>query len=245
MLRTDGDLPSLGKVQGKLHRVWAKDRNERTRRAGRAQPAVRLAHSPPQFVFAAKAASLVESAETASRSAVPWRRAARKASMIDPVGDVTSWCRSVGLLSQEDADRLAERAGDDLVESVRRVREQIWMVFGALAAGDPPPPEPLGVLLRTAGLVTSAGLLTFKDCRLGELCGRWPEPEAVPAALALLAVEALFVLPKDRLRACPRCGWLFVDRSKGGRRRWCSMTVCGNREKARRHRQGATSSPNE
>ncbi|MER9651090.1 CGNR zinc finger domain-containing protein [Mesorhizobium sp. M0199] len=35
---------------------------------------------------------------------------------------------------------------------------------------------------------------------------------------------------------CPRCGWLFVDISRGGKRRWCNMRVCGNREKVARHR---------
>jgi predicted RNA-binding Zn ribbon-like protein len=29
--------------------------------------------------------------------------------------------------------------------------------------------------------------------------------------------------------------WLFVDESKNGTRRWCDMTACGNRAKARRH----------
>jgi predicted RNA-binding Zn ribbon-like protein len=36
------------------------------------------------------------------------------------------------------------------------------------------------------------------------------------------------------------CGWLFLDTSKAGRRRWCSMALCGNREKARRHRESAS-----
>jgi predicted RNA-binding Zn ribbon-like protein len=40
-----------------------------------------------------------------------------------------------------------------------------------------------------------------------------------------------------RLRHCAneRCLWLFVDESKGGTRRWCSMSACGNRAKAHRH----------
>jgi predicted RNA-binding Zn ribbon-like protein len=44
-----------------------------------------------------------------------------------------------------------------------------------------------------------------------------------------------------RLRRCASdtCRWLFVDRSPGGRRRWCDMRVCGNRSKVRRHRQRA------
>ena len=42
----------------------------------------------------------------------------------------------------------------------------------------------------------------------------------------------------DRLGVCASetCGWLFVDRSPGGRRRWCDMGTCGNRAKVARHR---------
>ena len=40
-----------------------------------------------------------------------------------------------------------------------------------------------------------------------------------------------------RVRRCanPECGWLFLDDSRAGKRRWCSMSSCGNRAKARRH----------
>ena len=42
--------------------------------------------------------------------------------------------------------------------------------------------------------------------------------------------------PDDgRLKICPNCGWLFLDRSKNKSRMWCDMTVCGNRRKASRH----------
>ncbi len=40
--------------------------------------------------------------------------------------------------------------------------------------------------------------------------------------------------PRTAIRPCAdeRCGWVFLDPS--GRRRWCEMSVCGNRAKARR-----------
>ena len=43
---------------------------------------------------------------------------------------------------------------------------------------------------------------------------------------------------RPRMRACGnrRCGWLFVDRSANGRRRWCDPKACGNRMKVRRYR---------
>jgi predicted RNA-binding Zn ribbon-like protein len=55
--------------------------------------------------------------------------------------------------------------------------------------------------------------------------------------LALQAVDLLETLPLERTRICPgdRCGWLFVDHSRGGKRRWCDMATCGNASKSRRH----------
>ena len=38
-----------------------------------------------------------------------------------------------------------------------------------------------------------------------------------------------------RLRICPNCNWLFLDRSRNSSRLWCDMAVCGNRQKAKRH----------
>ncbi|RUV36680.1 CGNR zinc finger domain-containing protein [Mesorhizobium sp. M7A.F.Ca.MR.148.00.0.0] len=55
---------------------------------------------------------------------------------------------------------------------------------------------------------------------------------------AALAVSALSLLRDDtvaRLRICPNCTWLFVDRSRNSSRLWCDMAVCGNRRKASRH----------
>lgn len=56
--------------------------------------------------------------------------------------------------------------------------------------------------------------------------------------LALAAMDLLADLPPDRLRRCAAdgCGWLFLDSSKSGRRRWCSMSDCGNQTKQRRFR---------
>ena len=56
--------------------------------------------------------------------------------------------------------------------------------------------------------------------------------------IARSAAELLTSADLRRVRECEGhgCGWLFLDISKAGRRRWCSMAICGNRAKARRHR---------
>jgi predicted RNA-binding Zn ribbon-like protein len=36
-----------------------------------------------------------------------------------------------------------------------------------------------------------------------------------------------------RIKRCAGCPWLFLDQSKNGSRRWCSMEICGTNEKMR------------
>jgi predicted RNA-binding Zn ribbon-like protein len=48
----------------------------------------------------------------------------------------------------------------------------------------------------------------------------------------------------DRVRRCgsDTCEWLFLDGSRNRSRRWCDMSTCGNREKARKHYRRAKES---
>lgn len=60
-------------------------------------------------------------------------------------------------------------------------------------------------------------------------------PEPVDLATARSALRLIAMPESDRLKICPNCGWLFLDRSKNKSRAWCDMAVCGNRAKARLH----------
>jgi predicted RNA-binding Zn ribbon-like protein len=148
--------------------------------------------------------------------------------------DVLTWCTSEGLF--ESAPSLSDAALRELVSDVRAVREQAFAVFDAVARGDAVPAAKLGDLLERAGAGVRAGHAPAVD-PASERLTDWTTPGAIPTVLALMSVQALFTLPPDRIRACERCGWLFLDSSRGGRRRWCSMSTCGNREKASRHRR--------
>ncbi|MDX1882838.1 CGNR zinc finger domain-containing protein [Mycolicibacterium sp. 120270] len=65
------------------------------------------------------------------------------------------------------------------------------------------------------------------------------EPGDAPAAAAraVLAWDALRISSPGRLRPCANteCRLFLIDRSKPNTARWCSMAICGNRMKARRH----------
>jgi predicted RNA-binding Zn ribbon-like protein len=59
----------------------------------------------------------------------------------------------------------------------------------------------------------------------------------IGAVRAVLAWDALRVSSPGRLRPCANseCRLFLIDRSKPNTARWCSMAICGNRMKARRH----------
>jgi len=61
--------------------------------------------------------------------------------------------------------------------------------------------------------------------------------EQAAAARAVLAWDSVHRTRPGRLRPCenPECALFLIDHSKPNQARWCSMAVCGNRMKARRH----------
>lgn len=77
--------------------------------------------------------------------------------------------------------------------------------------------------------VADAGLAWTLDAPAGRIA----------AARAVLAWDGLRVSSPGRLRPCANteCQLFLIDHSKPNTARWCSMAVCGNRMKARRHYQ--------
>ena len=72
--------------------------------------------------------------------------------------------------------------------------------------------------------------------RDGELRLSAPGANAALAAVVTELMKAAVPGNRRRLKACQRCGWLFFDVSKNSSGRWCSMRICGGREKARAYR---------
>jgi len=74
---------------------------------------------------------------------------------------------------------------------------------------------------------------------------QWAWDETAPSLdrpIWLIVRSAANLLTSEEtssIRECASetCSWLFVDRSRTRRRRWCDMSTCGNRAKARRHYQ--------
>ena len=69
----------------------------------------------------------------------------------------------------------------------------------------------------------------------------WRSPEALLFPIANAMAQLVCDEDFQHVKACegPRCTLLFLDRTRGHARRWCSMSVCGNRAKQAAHRQRA------
>jgi predicted RNA-binding Zn ribbon-like protein len=117
----------------------------------------------------------------------------------------------------------------ELRDQLIAARETAYDVLAPLADGRAPDAEQIAALHELiTGVVGSARFLVDPF--------GWQAHGS--AGVVRLAVWRLFE-DEDlgRLRRCADvgCGWLFLDRSKNGSRRWCSSADCGNRARGRRH----------
>ena len=146
------------------------------------------------------------------------------------------------LLEADSLDRWGRRlgvagkpGGADELELARGLRTALHHIFTALARGQEPDQFSLARLRFAYAQAVAAGTLTTREDGGFGLSWRDDEPRRVRFAVAADAVELLGDPARiARLHRCPGrdCGWIFLDTS--GRRRWCSMSTCGSREKMRR-----------
>ena len=161
--------------------------------------------------------------------------------------DLVTWNRSIGMLTEAQEQDFLQAANDHPAEALRTfaraimLRETIYRVFSAVGAGSAPQSEDLSVLhgayveaMAHASLSPTAREFSW-EWGVGEEPGRREGLGPLLWPVALSAIELLTSAKEwERIKECPGCGWLFLDTSKTGNRRWCSMDVCGSRAKMRR-----------
>ncbi|MFF7449256.1 MULTISPECIES: ABATE domain-containing protein [unclassified Streptomyces] len=162
---------------------------------------------------------------------------------LDATEVLFAWVTGAGLVPPETP---LEHADASWLVAFRELRGHIsQLVRARLAAPEPRPSYDLALarvndLARTAPPAPRAvpgedGLL------VRELAG----PPELAALLGAIARDAVELLTDPVARACLRqcagdsCPIVYLDTSRGRRRRWCSSEVCGNRERVARHRRRA------
>ncbi len=176
---------------------------------------------------------------------VTWRSdSSKEKDSLNSYADLLAWCNQAGILSDAKSQQLlreAESRPRDAAQALGRardLRETIYRIFLAIAQNVPPNEKDLGdlnaALARTVSMsriVATDGGFTWTcqvDCvALDQVI--WP---VIRSAADLLTSEDIRLVKHC---AASDCRSLFLDISRNKKRRWCEMSSCGNRAKARRH----------
>jgi predicted RNA-binding Zn ribbon-like protein len=161
--------------------------------------------------------------------------------------DVVSWGLQSGVLTPRDAAalrRLAKRLPDQASAALSRaveVRELLHGAFFSAMKG-----RAIGGQAQAALNAAIAPALALSRLVAKGRAWRWEfggrsDTERLDRVLwaVVRSASELFTSPNvTKIQRCgvATCGWLFLDLSRNRTRRWCSMAMCGNRTKARRHR---------
>ncbi|HEY3505547.1 MAG TPA: ABATE domain-containing protein [Actinocatenispora sp.] len=135
------------------------------------------------------------------------------------------------------ADQTAAVDGAWLVEFVA-LRELLHRVVHA-ELNEAAEPADLFRLNRTAAVAPPAvRLRRDRDGRLTRRLAGPPRSGAVRSVIARDAIDLLAGADRGLLRECEgeTCDLVYLDASRGRRRRWCASTACGNRQRVARHR---------
>lgn len=154
--------------------------------------------------------------------------------------DVVEWCRRKGIAPAPDAS-LEDQAG--LLADARQLRAITRQLVEQRKAGEPVDPAPLNRYLQGNASAPHVGL----DADGKVVMTRTPLASAAVQMIGTLAESVGQLLAEgdfSLVKQCehPDCVLWFYDRTKAHRRRWCSMTLCGNRVKAAQFRKRATAS---
>jgi predicted RNA-binding Zn ribbon-like protein len=130
-------------------------------------------------------------------------------------------------------------AGSTDLAAIHAARAALREVADAVVLGRP---AEGAALARVNRLLAVRDVPELRPAADGVAVGSRHASDPIADALAHLVEPLVEVVAEGqvgRLRICANdeCRWLFYDTSRTSRRRWCDMTTCGNRAKARRHRE--------
>jgi predicted RNA-binding Zn ribbon-like protein len=160
---------------------------------------------------------------------------------ISTYDDLLDWSRAAGTITQQQADQLGQCAARDAgeadaaLQSAHQLRDVLNDVFGAVVDR---PEQVAAHWVRLRSFVTAAAASTEVDITSRPPRWTWTGVGDLVVVMHPVAAAAADLLGSEdlsRLKRCPGCSWLFLDRSRNHSRRWCDMGDCGTVAKSRRY----------
>jgi predicted RNA-binding Zn ribbon-like protein len=158
--------------------------------------------------------------------------------LLPDFASLVRWFQTAGLLSPRDEAALKRHWGQSVqarrtVEAMRSLRERLRSEILAWEDGGTARPATIDELNRLMAAHPMRSRLKRRNAKevLTEIYFKPQRPDDLFAPLAHAAAMLFANANRDRVRKCDQCVLHFVDTSKKGTRRWCSMQLCGNRLK--------------
>jgi len=157
--------------------------------------------------------------------------------------DLVRWLLEAKLVSPAAAKRARAELGDSLkgaraLGDARALRAAIRALVERAAQRKAPPADALEAVNALLARPSAHAPLAWTAEGFQRVASRRPEDgRDLLAPIAIAAARLLCEADPRRLRKCANdaCVLVFHDTSKSGRRRWCSMSACGNRAKVAEH----------
>ena len=157
--------------------------------------------------------------------------------LLPDVDALVRWLVAKGLLTRKKGNALAKKWRDAphaavLLRELLKFRERLRAVVVRQEAGFSVSNAFIAELNSLLKQHPSVIALQREGEKLGlETAFELEKPDDVWAPIAIAVAELLSDVSPARLRKCEACIVHFLDTSKKGSRRWCSMNICGNRIK--------------
>ena len=173
---------------------------------------------------------------------VKYRGAADPQDKLASIADIIAWGQIVGLLTAGETKRLSRQTKDikGATRAHREIcvfREQLRILFESTSPKDA---KTARAVSRVEAEISALRPVATIDQKSGVL-SRHIEVNTLndlKARIVAAVAEVLSARADLKIKACNgfNCDWLFIDRTKAGRRQWCDTRTCGNNARVRRFR---------
>ena len=165
----------------------------------------------------------------------------REVERIPTFQDAVNWALFAAIISGSEARSIGQAAHARPCAAERQLaemhvfREALQRTVAAIAGGQPGPAKDFA---KVRSVITEA--VGIAEIARADEAFLWTADRAAPGlgtVLSRVALSAHDMFTREKpsqLRICERCTWLFIDRTKNQKRRFCRQDACGAKARAER-----------
>jgi len=176
---------------------------------------------------------------------VSWHDSSEKSQeLLTSYEKLVNWSLHANILNKQQSLSLLKKAENrpseakEALQQAIELRESIYQIFSLITINETPAAKDLSILNGALGKAYGIMRVVYGENKFsleflnGEERLDGMLPPIVQSTIDILTSEKEL----SRVKKCEGypCGWLFLDTSRNRSRRWCSMSDCGNRAKAKR-----------